>query len=362
MDRRTWFERQPGMRWISRLGITAIAAAVVLMPRGAQATAVSPSSPARTSGVQVITDIAYAPQQPPASQGHLLDLYLPQHSRRPMPLVIWTHGSGWLAENGREGADIVAAHFNPRGYAVAGVAIRSSGNATFPGQLYDIKAAIRFLRANAGRYHLDPYRFGIMGESSGGWTAAMAAVTGDVRALEGNVGVRGPSSRVQAAVPIYPPTDFLQMDRYMLQNCQPFNQIFGLTDCHADPNSPESRLLGCPIQTCPGRVAAANPISYVSRRDPPLLIVHGQQDLFVPWQQSLLLYRAVQQACGYASLVLIPRGQHGQWNEFFTDPAVNAGSQLRRTHDCHSSRARPVQLSWNYVIHFFDRALRGQHH
>jgi dipeptidyl aminopeptidase/acylaminoacyl peptidase len=131
--------------------------------------------------------------------------------------------------------------------------------------------------------------------------------------------------------------DFLQMDPYMLQNCQPFNQIFGLTDCHADPRSPESRLLACAIETCPDRVAAANPINYGSR-DPPLLIVHGQQDLLVPWQQSVLLYRAVQRACGNASLVLIPRGEHGQWNEFFSDPAVSA------------------------VINFFDRNLREQHH
>jgi len=332
----------------------------VLMPSGAHATAKSPSSPS-SSGVQVITDIAYAPPQPATSQGHLLDLYLPRHSRPGAPLVIWTHGSGWLAENGREGADVVAARLNPQGYAVAGVAIRSSANATFPGQLYDIKAAIRFLRANAARYHLDQHRFGIMGESSGGWTAAMAAVTGDVPALEGDVGVRGPSSRVQAAVPIYPPTDFLRMDPFMLQNCEPFNEIFGLTDCHADPASPESRLLGCPIETCPGRVAAADPITYVSRRDPPLLIVHGQRDQLVPWQQSVLLYRAVQRACGDARLILIPQGEHGQWNEFFTDPAVNAASQLSRTRDCRSTQARPVRLSWTDVIDFFDRRLSGKH-
>jgi acetyl esterase/lipase len=344
-------------------GIAAAAAVVAaLTPTAARAAPELAAPSAPTSDARVIKDVAYAPPQPATSQGHLLDLYLPQHSRRPAPLIIWSHGSGWLSENGREGADVVAAQFNPRGYAVAGVAIRSSGNATFPSQLYDIKAAIRFLRANAARYHLDPHRFGIMGESSGGWTAAMAAVTGDVPTLEGDVGVRGPSSRVQAAVPIYPPTDFLQMDPYMLQKCQPFNQVFGLTSCHSDPSSPESRLLGCPIRTCPDRVAAANPVRYVSRRDPPLLIVHGQQDLFVPWQQSVLLYRAVRRACGDASLVLIPRGEHGQWNEFFTDSAVNAGATVRSTHDCHSSRERPVELSWNYVIHFFDRNLRADHH
>jgi acetyl esterase/lipase len=113
-------------------------------------------------------------------------------------------------------------------------------NREFAGQLYDIKAAIRWLRANADRYRLDPGRFALTGESSGGWTATMAGVTGDVRDLEGDIGVRGPSSRVQAVLPFYPPTDFLQMDAHMLQGCLPFNATFGLTDCHADPRSPES--------------------------------------------------------------------------------------------------------------------------
>jgi acetyl esterase/lipase len=157
----------------------------------------------------VITNVAYAPAQPATSQGHLLDLYLPAKAHGRVPLVIWSHGSGWLAENGREGADALAAILNPRGFAVAGVAIRSSANAQFPAQLYDIKAAIRWLRVHAGRYGLDARRFAIMGESSGGWTAAMAGLTGDDPSLEGDVGIRGPSSRVQAAVPFYPPTDFL---------------------------------------------------------------------------------------------------------------------------------------------------------
>nr|WP_296064215.1 alpha/beta hydrolase [uncultured Actinoplanes sp.] len=346
--------------WLLRLCVAPVTATVMILSSGTPTRADLPPSAGPAPETTVITDVAYAPPQPAGSRGHLLDLYLPGHSGRPAPLVIWSHGSGWLAENGREGADVVAAQLNPRGYAVAGVAVRSSGNATFPAQLSDIKAAIRFLRANAGRYHLDPRQFGIMGESSGGWIAAMAAVTGDVPALEGDVGVRGPSSRVQAAVPIYPPTDFLQMDRFMLQDCRPFNEAFGLTGCHADPRSPESLLLGCPIETCPGRVAMADPVTYVSHRDPPMLIVHGRQDQFVPWQQSVLLYRAVQRVCGDAALVLIPLGRHGQWNEFFTDPAVNAGSLLSQTSGCRSGRARPVRPSWNLVARFFDRTLRAQ--
>jgi acetyl esterase/lipase len=285
---------------------------------------------------RVIRDIAYAPAEPVGSQGHLLDLYLPAHARGRAPLVIWSHGSGWLAENGRQGADALADILGPYGFAVAGVAIRSSANARFPGQLQDIHAAIRILRRQAHRYDLDPRRFAIMGESSGGWTAAMAGVTG---------------AGVQAVVPFYPPTDFLQMDRFMLEHGVPFNQIFGLTDGHADPNSPESRLLGCPIETCPDRVARANPITYVDRHVPPFLILHGQQDLFVPYEQGALLYRALARACADATLFTLPNAGHGFVGDppRLEDPAVSDGATVRSTDRCRSTRPRSRAPSWDLI-------------
>jgi len=308
---------------------------------------------------RVVTDLAYAPAEPPASQGHLLDLYLPARAHGRVPLVIWSHGSGWLAENGREGAAALAGILNPKGFAVAGVAIRSSANARFPAQLYDMKAAIRWLRAHAGRYRIDPRRFAVMGESSGGWTAAIAGVTGGARSLEGDVGVRGPSSRVQAAVPFYPPTDFLQMDAHMLQDCVPFNAIFGLADCHADPKSPESLLLGCAIESCPGRVARADPVTYVDHRDPPFLILHGEQDLLVPAHQSTLLYRALRRACGDAALFTLPDAPHGFVGNppGLEDPAVTNGSTVRATRHCRSSRPRPLAPSWDLIAAWLHRTI-----
>ena len=156
-------------------------------------------------------NIAYAPADPAEGQGHLLDLYLPKTAHKPVPVVIWTGGSAWKRDNDKAKAGEVAAHLNPAGLAVAGVSIRSSAQTTFPGQLYDIKAAIRWLRANAAKYNLDPNHIGIMGGSSGGWRTAMAAVTGHRPELEGTIGTPGISSAVQAAVAFYPPTDFLSM-------------------------------------------------------------------------------------------------------------------------------------------------------
>ena len=315
-------------------------------------------SPARAAApdVEVTKDLAYAPAQPPGTQGHLLDLYVPR-SERAVPLVIFTSGSGWLADSGRSGADKVAAQLNPHGYAVAGVAIRSSGQARFPAQLYDIKGAIRWLRANATTYNLDPNRVAIMGDSSGGWTTAMAAVTGDIPALEGDVGPRGPSSAVQAAIPFYPPTDFLQMDAHMPDNCREFNSAFGLTNCHSDARSPESRLLGCTITACPGRVAAANPLTYIGgRHTPPFLILHGEQDSIVPYHQSAILYDRLAASGDDARLLSFPKAGHGTDFAMLSDDATREGAYEQTAQGGRTTPPRPVTPTWQTVIAFLDQS------
>jgi acetyl esterase/lipase len=287
-------------------------------------------------GNEVIRDLAYAPPEPAGSQGHLLDVYFPEPTGQPVLLVLWSHGSGWLRENGREGAEVVAARLNPLGIAVAGVAIRSSTSAQFPGQLHDAEAAIRFLKNHAWRYGLDPDRFATTGESSGGWAAVMAAVTGNVPELEGEVGVTGPSSRVAAAVAFYPPTDFLQMDAHMI-DCPSFNSSFELTDCHNDTRSPESLLLDCPIRTCPDKVAQANPITYVDPQAPPMLILHGTNDRVVPHHQSELLREALQVANVDVTFISVPGGEHGAWDQWL------------------DGRANPDR--WDAVITFLQRTI-----
>jgi acetyl esterase/lipase len=312
------------------------------------------------TAARVLTDIAYAEPQPAGSRGHLLDLHLPGHGDGPVPLVIWSHGSGWLHENGREGAEALAAILNPRGFAVAGVAIRSSAHARFPAQVHDVKAAIRWLRAHAERHGLDPERFAITGESSGAWAAAMAGVTADVPGLDGDLGIRGVSSTVQAVVAFYPPTDFLEMDAHMLQGCMAFNARFRLGDCHADARSPESLLLGCAIGSCPDRVAAANPAAHVGRHAPPFLIVHGQRDLYVPWEQSALLYAALDRAGGDATFFALPHAGHGFAGDpqGLEDPAVTAGATVQRTEPARGGGPHAPAPSWDFVARWLDARLR----
>lgn len=308
--------------------------------------------------MDVTKDLAYAPADPPGTQGHMLDLYVPR-SARPAPLVIFSGGSGWLADSGRQGADQVAAQLDPHGFAVAGVAVRSSGQALFPTQVHDIKAAIRWLRAHATAFGLDAGRIAVMGDSSGGWTTAMAAVTGDLPDLEGEVGTRGPSSAVQAAVPFYPPTDFLRMDAHMRDGCRPFNAVFGLTGCHSDPRSPESLLLGRPIEDCPDQVAAANPLTYIgARRIPPFLILHGERDLFVPYHQSRLLYEKLAAAGAEARLISLPHAGHGPLTAMLTDRETRRDAYEETARHGRTTPPRPTTPSWQTVVSFLEQRLR----
>ena len=257
-------------------------------------------SPKVPDGITVHQDIVYV------ADGHerqKLDLYIPDEGEN-LPLIIWIHGGAWL------GGD--KTHYNPReylksGYAGASINYRLSQHAIFPAQIEDVKAAVRWLRANAETYRLNPNRFAAWGSSAGGHLVAMLGTTDDVAEFEvgGNLEV---SSRVQAVVDYYGPTDFLQMDAHRLPD--------GLV--HDAPDSPESKLVGGPIQEHKDRVARANPITYVSEDDSPFLIIHGDQDKLVPYQQSVLLKDALEKAGVPVTFYKVEGGGHG----WFRDPKV----------------------------------------
>lgn len=297
---------------------------------------------------QVISNIAYAPAQPAGSKGHLLDLYLPSEGTTPRPLVIWHSGSAWSSDDGKTGADAIAAILNARGFAVAGVSVRSSTQAVFPAQVHDIKAAIRWLRAHAVDYQLDPNRFAMMGTSSGGWLTEMATLTGGVASLEGTVGTTGFSSAVQAGLAFFSPTDFLQMNAQNLPT--------GGLD-HDSPASPESMLIGCAIQTCPAKVALANPVNYVDSNDPPLMFLHGQADFLVPHGQSVLLYNKIKASCGNGQFLSIPGADHGL--SFVMDPAHFGAQTSYTTANCAGTTVMgSPNPTWDTFVNFLRGALK----
>jgi acetyl esterase/lipase len=316
----------------------------------------------------LFADLDYAPADPASSNGHKLDLYIPKGARSALPVVVWTAGTAWRGDTGKQGAEAIAAQLNPIGYAVAGVSIRSSSQVKFPGQLHDIKAAIRWLRANAEKHSLDPNRIAIMGDSSGGWTAAMAALTGDAPGMAGSVGVTGRSSAVRAAVAFYPPTDFLAMDTWAVRKCvpRPWNfappgtRLDSEVWCHDGENSHESQLIGCAIQSCPEKVRAADPARYVSAGDPPLMILHGGSDRAVPHNQGERLYMAINKACGDGIFVSLPKAGHGPLTGFLTDDDLRSAATMRSTTaaGCVVTNPTPYRPSWQTVINFFETHLR----
>jgi len=184
------------------------------------------------------------------------------------------------------------------GYAIASVSYRLSQQAIFPAQIEDCKAAIRWLRAHAEQYKLDPKRFGAWGASAGGHLVALLGTAGDMQEWD-NGEYQDYSSQVQAICDWFGPTDFLRM-----------NDVPGTMD-HDAPDSPESQLIGGAIQENEDKVAYANPITYITSDDPPFLIMHGKEDRTVIPQQSELLHQALQAADVESTLLIIKGTGHG---------------------------------------------------
>lgn len=204
----------------------------------------------------------------------------------PLPALVHIHGGAFRAGNKASGR-LPLVPFVRDGYVGFTLSYRLSGEALWPAQIHDLKCAIRYIRANAAQYGVDPARIAVWGPSAGGHLSAMLGTSGDVAALEGHDEWRTVSSRVQAVIDHYGPTNFLAMDRGVRPSCK--NPMW-----HADAKSPESQLLGAAIASVPDKVREADPITYVSKDDPPFLIQHGDSDCLVPMLQSQLLQFALQ--------------------------------------------------------------------
>jgi acetyl esterase/lipase len=255
----------------------------------------APPQPASPEGILKDQEFAC-----PGGRGALrLDLFLPTSAPKPYTVVVWIHGGGWTS--GSKG-QCPAKYLVPKGYAVASISYRLSQQAKFPAQIEDCKAAVRWLRANAKLYDLDPDNVGAWGSSAGGHLAALLGTAGNAKDLEGTGGNAGLSSRVQAVCDWFGPTDFLQMDAH----APPDSQIL-----HDGPASPESRLVGGPIQENKEKVAKANPVAYISRDCPPFLIMHGDKDNLVPIHQSQLLHDALRKASVDSTFLTVEGAGHG---------------------------------------------------
>jgi acetyl esterase/lipase len=228
-----------------------------------------------------------------------LNLLKPKYGKGPFPLIVYIQGSGWLPQNLYTAIPQLS-DFAHKGYVVASVEYRASTEAKFPAQIQDVKAAIRFLRANAGTYKIDPDRVGVWGDSSGGHLASLVGTSEGVAEFDTSDHSEQ-SSAVKAVVNFYGPTNFLDMNKFP-----------SIVD-HDAANSPESLLIGGPIHEHKDKVKAANPITYISNDKtlPPFLILHGDRDEIVPFNQSVLLYQALKAANQNVTFYKVKGAGHG---------------------------------------------------
>lgn len=262
-----------------------------------------PQAQLRLGNVTVTPDITYSTL--PGYRPMKLDLYRPQ-DKTARPLVIFLHGGSWTNGSKRTAANFtdfpaLLASLSRRGFVVASVDYRLSGEARFPAALNDIKSSIRFLRANAKQYGIDPDRVAIWGASAGAHLAALAAFTGDDLDFE-QPGMENAaqSDRVQALVGWYGPYELGSI----------FSQNVTTPGATPDTSGPLA-FFGCTTQGCPpGVIEQASPISHVDAGDPPTLLMHGTADTTVPATQSLKLDERLKAAGVHSQLILIEGARH----------------------------------------------------
>ncbi len=225
-----------------------------------------------------------------------LDIYSPKtRSSAPAPVAVYIHGGGWSKGNKSNGGWLpeVAEELTGRGYVVASVDYRLVPTVQWPAFLHDCKAAVRFLRANASKYHLDPDHIGTWGGSAGGHLVSLLGTTDAGAKLEGDGGWAEQSSRVQAVVDMFGPADLPKM----MRDPQRAATAFG---------------------DAPDALKQASPVNYISRDDPPFLILQGDSDTLVPVEQSKILHEQLTAAGVKSKLVIVKNGTHGLNGEDLT--------------------------------------------
>lgn len=267
--------------------------------------------------VKVFGNINYAGD---TSHFHLLDIYLPPHATKLLPLVVWVHGGAWMVND--KYADMsymreTVKGFIDSGYALASIDYRYSTTAKFPAQIQDCNQAIQFLYDNAGKYHIDKSRMALIGFSAGGHLASLLGLSNNNNIPSFYQNGHRPAFRVRTVLDFYGPADLVAFS-------------MGTDTSVNNERSSISMLLGAMALHRPDLGRAASPVTYIDKNDPPFLIVQGEKDESVPWTQSQLLYSLLQQAGVPSSIHIVPGAPH--YGPMFDAPEIREKvfMQLRR--------------------------------
>lgn len=253
------------------------------------------------AGVKMERDISYIPNGDDAQK---LDLYLPEKpADRPLPLIVHIHGGGWMGGNKFPCQAMAMA---AKGYVVASVEYRFSQKAKFPAQIQDCQAAIRWLRANSKQHNIDPERIGVVGGSAGGHLSALVGTAGGKKAFAPIGGNEEQSDRVQAVCDIFGPSNFGTVMKQAEED-KNIRNIFKFNS----PSDPYSQLIGVSLEGNKEKTDAVSPVHYVSKDNPPTLILHGTHDALVPLAQSEEFAAALKEKGVEVWLQKLPGSGHG---------------------------------------------------
>ena len=249
------------------------------------------------SGVRIIRNIQYVPDSVDPLQQ--LDLFLPRlNYNKRMPLIIWIHGGGWI-EGGK--SDSPAIDLARLGFASAAINYRLAPKSIFPAQIHDCKAAVRWLRAHAQEYKIDPNRIGVWGLSSGGHLAALLATTSYTNELSGSLGNNEISASISACCDWCGPTDLIKFR----SQCAP-----DATYSTISPPDLIDLLLGGPADENEELARKASPVNYVREKCPPILIMHAKEDPIVPFIQSQIFANKLEEAGAPVELIKVKSDEH----------------------------------------------------
>lgn len=253
------------------------------------------------AGIEVRRDVPYAANTNPRQT---LDLYLAKEraAGAKLPVIVFIHGGGWVGGNKSSGRAALQGFVAGGNYAAASVAYRLAGEARWPAQIHDCKAAIRWIRANAPSLGIDGERIAVMGTSAGGTLATLLGVSSDVAELEGTVGPHaGTSSRVTCVVNRCGRLDF---------DAEPEAARAGPSQAKAL----EGRLttmFGAPFAERRAAARQGSPITHVTADDPPVITLHGTRDELVPISQAEAFDAAAQKAGARHLMIRVVNGGHG---------------------------------------------------
>lgn len=250
-------------------------------------------------GIVAERDVAYVED---GDEAQVLDIYYPEDVSEARPLLVWIHGGGW---QGGSKNDVPWMHQLTRGYVVASVEYRFSQKAIFPAQIDDCLAAIRFLRKHAARYGIDRSRIGVGGASAGGHLSALVGTAGGTGAFKPVGGHDDFRDGVQAVCDIFGPTDFWTVIQ-QAEDDPNVRNIFSWNE-----GDPYSLLIGGGLGEEKERCEAVSPVTYVSEKTPPFLILHGDHDTLVPYAQSVELAERLTEAGREVVLQRLPGAGHG---------------------------------------------------